>query len=119
MAIADLRPIKQTSEEASKAGKIGGVKSGEARRRKRLMREQMEILLTLPIKSRKIKQQLHDLGIDDTELNNQMALVVSMYQKALKGDTRAFEILRDTIGEKPVEVQEVHEVPQIVDDIKQ
>lgn len=108
-----------THKDCVEAGKKGGKASGEARRRKKLMREQMEILLTLPIKSRKIKQQLHDLGIDDTELNNQMALVVSMYQKALKGDTRAFEILRDTIGEKPVEVQEVHEVPQIVDDIKQ
>ena len=118
MAKEDLRPIKQTSEEASRAGKIGGIKSGESRRRKRMMREQMEILLTLPIKSKKLKEQLNELGIDDTELNNQMALVVSMYQKALKGDTRAFEILRDTIGEKPVEVQEVHEIPQIIDDIK-
>nr|DAF83001.1 MAG TPA: hypothetical protein [Bacteriophage sp.] len=107
-----------THSDFVEAGKKGGKASGEARRRRKLMREQMEILLTLPIKSRKIKEQLNELGIDDTELNNQMALVVSMYQKALKGDTRAFEILRDTIGEKPVEVQEVHEIPQIIDDIK-
>ena len=78
----------------------------------------MEILLELPIKSKRIKEQLKELGIDDDELNNQMALVVSMYQKALKGDTRAFEILRDTIGEKPVDVQQIQEVPIIKDDIE-
>lgn len=117
MAKEDLRPIQQTSEEASKAGKIGGVKSGEARRKKKLMRQQMEMLLELPIKSRKIREQLEELGIDNNELTNQMALIVSMYQKALKGDTRAFELLRDTIGEKPKEVHTIEEVPIINDDI--
>lgn len=115
--LENLKPIKQTSKQASDAGKIGGVKSGEARRAKRLMREQMEMLLTLPIKSKKIRQQLENLGIESTELTNQMALIVSMYQKALKGDTRAFELLRDTIGEKPKEVHTIEEVPIINDDI--
>lgn len=117
MAMKDLRPIQQTSEQASEAGKKGGVASGEARRRKKMMRQQMEMLLELPIKSRKIKEQLQELGIDSDDLTNQMALIVSMYQKALKGDTRAFEILRDTIGEKPVEVQQIQEVPVINDDV--
>lgn len=117
MAMKDLRPIQQTSEQASEAGKKGGVASGEARRRKKMMRQQMEMLLELPIKSRKIKEQLQELGIDSDDLTNQMALIVSMYQKALKGDTKAFEILRDTIGEKPVEVQQIQEVPVINDDV--
>ena len=67
MALADLRPIQQTSEQASEAGKKGGVASGEARRRKKMMRQQMEILLELPIKSKRIKEQLKELGIDDDE----------------------------------------------------
>lgn len=117
MAMKDLRPIQQTSEQASEAGKKGGVASGEARRRKKMMRQQMEMLLELPIKSKRIKEQLQELGIDSDDLTNQMALIVSMYQKALKGDTRAFEILRDTIGEKPVEVQQIQEVPVINDDV--
>ena len=115
--IENLTPIHQTSEEASKAGKKGGVASGKARRQKKLMRQQMEMLLELPIKSRKIREQLEELGIDSNELTNQMALIVSMYQKALKGDTKAFEILRDTIGEKPVDNLNISETPKILDDI--
>ena len=86
MAMKDLRPIQQTSEQASEAGKKGGVASGEARRRKKMMRQQMEMLLELPIKSKKIQEQLQELGIDSDDLTNQMALIGSMYQKALKGD---------------------------------
>ena len=32
-----------------------------------------------------------------------MAITVALCQKALKGDTRAYELIRDTVGEKPVE----------------
>lgn len=115
--LENLTPLHPTKEEAKEAGKLGGVASGKARRQRKLMRQQMEMLLELPIKSKKIQEQLKELGIDSDELTNQMALIVSMYQKALKGDTKAFEILRDTIGQKPVDVHEVKEVPKIVDDI--
>lgn len=35
--------------------------------------------------------------------NTQERISLSVIQKALKGDTKAFEIIRDTIGEKPKE----------------
>ena len=105
---------KFTKEQMSK----GGIASGKARKEKKLIKENIELLLSLPIKSNKTKEQLKELGIDETEMNNQMALVIAMYQKALKGDVQAFNTLRDTIGQKPVEVQEVREVPKIVDDIE-
>ena len=95
----------------------GGIASGKARREKKLIKENIELLLSLPIKSGKIKEQLKSLGIDENDMTNQMALVIAMYQKASKGDVQAFNTLRDTVGQKPVEVQEVREVPKIVDDI--
>ena len=104
---------KFSKEEQSKGGK----NSAKARREKRLIKDNIELLLSLPIKSKKTKEQLAELGIDDTEMNNQMAMVIAMYQKALKGDVQAFNTLRDTIGQKPIEVQELREVPVINDDI--
>ena len=41
----NLIPMKQTSEEAKKNGSLGGIKSGEARRQKRSIREAMQALL--------------------------------------------------------------------------
>lgn len=35
--------------------------------------------------------------------NTQEKMSLSLITKALNGDTKAFEIIRDTIGEKPVE----------------
>ena len=33
--------------------------------------------------------------------NNQNKMSIAMIEKAMKGDTKAFEVIRDTIGEKP------------------
>lgn len=38
------------------------------------------------------------------------ALSVSIFQKALKGDVRAFEVIRDTIGQKPIDKVMVSDV---------
>lgn len=35
--------------------------------------------------------------------NTQNKMSLALIEKALKGDTKAFEIIRDTIGEKPVD----------------
>lgn len=46
-------------------------------------------------------------GLDDKQITNRLAMTQKMIEKALKGDGGAFQILRDTAGEKPVEKQEV------------
>lgn len=83
--------------------KKGQEASARARAKKKSMKEQLELLFSLPIKSDKVKAQLKELGIEDSEMNNQMALLIAMYQKALKGDVNAFNSLRDSSGNKPVE----------------
>ncbi len=99
--------------------KKGGIKSGEVRRLKKTMRENAELLLELPLKSNKLKEQIKNLGIEDDEITNQMALIVSLYQKALKGDVNAFNALQATKGEKPIDRQEIHsEVPIIIDKVE-
>lgn len=74
---------KRSLDEARKLGKVGGIKSGEARRKRKTMREELLALL-----------ESGDL---------QENLCVALIDKALDGDTKAFEIIRNTIGEKPAE----------------
>ena len=114
----NLIPFNElTEEEQRKMASKGGKASGEARRKKKLIREQLELLLSLPLKDKKSKDKLKSLGIDTDNIDNQMAMVISMWNKAIKGDVQAFNSIIDTIGEKPIEqIQEITP-PKIIDDI--
>lgn len=102
----NLRPseYKLSQEEA----KRGGIASGEARRKKKTMREQAILLLSLANKNSKIEKVMDELGIDKEDQTNQMAMIISMLNKTIsKGDVQAFNSLQATIGEKPIEKIEV------------
>lgn len=101
MAKEDLKII-QSTEEAKEKGKKGGIASGKARREKRLLREELELLLEM---------------MDKNNNTIQEKICFALIKKASQGDTKAFEIVRDTIGQKPVERIETAEVPIIKDDI--
>ena len=84
-----------TSEEAREIGRKGGLKSVEVRRQRKTLREQLLALLS--------------------EGNVQNNLCLAILEKAQKGDTKAFEVIRDTVGEKPTEKTEfVGELPPLV-----
>lgn len=86
-----------TVEELSKGGKA----SGEARRRKKTMRELAVIVNSLPL-SPKNKAQLPE-GIKEDEMTFQMAFIIKVYQQALKGDTKAMRLwvdLSNTLDEE-------------------
>lgn len=98
----NLKPIRHlSSDEAKRRGAKGGKASGEARRRRKLIKEQMEIALSLPVSNKKIRKTMEDIGLDEEEMDNQMALVLAMIQQGCKGDVGAFNSIRDLMGEKP------------------
>ena len=98
----NLKPIRYlSSEEAKRRGSKGGKASGEARRRRKLIKEQMELALSLPVSNKKIRKTMEDIGLDDEDMDNQMALVLAMIQQGCKGDVGAFNSIRDLMGEKP------------------
>ena len=102
--IENLKPIETLSkEEAKKRGSKGGKASVKARRERKTMRTQLEMLLQLPISDKNIKKEIENLGVNEIEIDNQMAMTIALYQEALKGNTKAYELIRDTIGEKPIE----------------
>lgn len=90
-----------TKEDASEKGKIGAKKSLETRRKKKKLKEALTALMELPVSERN-KQSMRALGIDDKDMNNQMLVAVAAFQKAIKGDVRAMEFIRDMTGQHPV-----------------
>ena len=95
---------KMTPEQRRENGRKGGIASGEAKRKKKALRERLEILLELPIKDGK--------GVDIDTIKNFAALkgknitvsdamMIAQIQKALKGDTTAAAFVRDTAGQNP------------------
>lgn len=104
----NLKPFtsKQSREEAAKNGKKGGIASGEARREKKAMKETLEALLSLQMKKGKavdIEAVKSFAALKGKNISVQEAVSLAMIQKAMKGNVRAAEWVRDTAGQKPVE----------------
>lgn len=95
---------KLTTEEAQKMGRKGGIASAKARREKKALKDTLEELLAMPIKdgkSQDIDKIKSIAGIKGKNITMQEAIMVAMLNKAAKGDVRAAEYVRDTIGQKP------------------
>ena len=96
--------LNMTPEERREAGRKGGIASGEAKRRKKAMRERLEVLLELPLKSGKsadLDSIKNFAALKGKNITVQDALMLAQIQKALKGDTTAATFVRDTVGDKP------------------
>lgn len=91
----NLKPVQSTSE-ARERGSKGGKASGKKRRELKTMRAMLDYLLTKKITNNK--------GEKATTLE---AIMVAQIKEALKGNTRAVQFIRDTIGEMPKMVHEV------------
>ena len=89
----NLRPISLTHEQAVKNGRKGGKASADKRAERKTFREGLLLLLNEPI--------LKD-GKPSGKIT-QDAIIAGLVKRAISGDTRAFEMIRNTIGEKPVQ----------------
>jgi hypothetical protein len=95
---------KMTPEERRENGRKGGIASGEAKRKKRAMRDRLEILLEMPIKSGRevdIENIRNFASLKGKNITVEDAMMIAQIQKALKGDTVAAAFVRDTIGQNP------------------
>ena len=100
--------IIQAGEEARELGRKGGLKSGEVRRARKTLREELENLLVQDITAK-----------DGRRMQTQTAISASMIKQALAGSTKAYEIIRDTIGEKPIDKVMISEVdPETISEVE-
>lgn len=72
-----------TTEEAQKIGSLGGKASVKKRAERKTLKEELLILLE--------------------QKDYQEKISLALLEQAKKGNTKAYEIIRDTIGEKPKE----------------
>lgn len=103
----NLIPMDQRSQkEARELGREGGRASGEARRRKKSLREAAELYLSLPVSDKRAWNKLARDGVDPEDVDNQMAIIAGLSIKAAKGDAKAAKVLFDLLpsdGTAPLE----------------
>lgn len=98
-------PPIRSSEKAARLGRKGGIASGKARRAKRTMREWAKVIGEMAMPGVKapdgtpVKGATLDGGV-----------VLSLYQKAVKGDTKAAATLMKLRGELVEKVEHTGEV---------
>lgn len=76
-----------TQEQRKEAARRAGIASGQARRERKTLGEELKAILSSG--------------------DNQERMCMALFRSALSGDYRAFNSLRDTIGEMPTQKQEV------------
>ena len=89
----------RTTEEQRAIASAGGKASGEARRKRKSLKEELLLMLS--------------------EGDTQQSVSLALIQKAMSGDTKAFEVIRDTIGEKPVDKVMIADVePSVIAEVE-
>ena len=91
----------RTTEEVREIGRKGGIASGKARREKKLLKELLEEALS-----------------KDTETGNEYINITrALIKEANRGNVKAYEVIRDTLGQKPVDkVEHSGTIPVVIDD---
>ena len=94
------RTPEQLRAQTSKAGKASGV----ARRRLRTFAGVARAILDSPETDEEVVALLRSIGLEG---NKRDTMTLAQILKASKGDTDAFRIVRDTVGEKPRDEVEI------------
>lgn len=99
---ANLIPTtKRSKSEVRKNAAKGGRKSGEVRRQKKLLKDCLDELLQREWENRQGEKHI-----------GSEAISIALFKKALAGDIKAYEVVRDTAGQKPVDKIMMAEVDQ-------
>lgn len=88
---------ERTESEQREIASAGGKASGKARRRKKSLKQKMQLLLSLPPTDTD-RTELTIMGVDPDDMDNEMVLVKALFIAAAAGDTRAFDRIQDVLG---------------------
>jgi len=90
----NLIPLSErTPEEVKEITSMGGYAGAESKRRRKTFKEIFELLL-------------QDKAIDGSSLTNNELMSLQMIKEACKGNTKAFEVVQASVGEKPIDKTE-------------
>lgn len=108
---------RMTPEQRAECGRKGAQKSIETKRKRKEMRETLDILLKMPMKRGKQYSAEDIKSFADLKGKNitiDQALMIALVQKGLKGDLNAIAMVRDTVGEKPTDKMEIKDTTPII-----
>ena len=88
---------ERTESEQREIASAGGKASGKARRRKKSLKQKMQLLLSLHAADND-QTELSAMGIYPEDIDNEMVLVKALFIAAAAGDTRAFDRIQDVLG---------------------
>lgn len=120
MATVRGRPFEKgrSSEEAAESGRKGGIASGVARRQAKDLRNLALAILEMPIKEGDIDEITSLASVKGKNMTTSQAMILSQVRRAIEGDSKAFEVIRDTAGQKPVDKVEISKPDsEVIDEI--
>ncbi len=94
---------ERTESEQREIRSSGGKASGAARRRKRALKDAVDLFLSLPVSDKRIWNKLERKGVDPEDIDNQMTMICGLHTKASLGDARAAKLLWEMLGENAKE----------------
>ncbi|MBQ1293095.1 MAG: hypothetical protein IIY21_03595 [Clostridiales bacterium] len=100
----------RTPSELRENARKAGIKSGEARRQKKTFREIAEILGTITLFDGDVLEleEIQRIGqMKGANLSVKEVMVWQQIQKAINGDTKAFEVVMGVLGEQPTDKVEI------------
>ena len=103
--VENLQPV-QSKEEARERGRQGGIKSGEARRKKKAWKEIANVMLEHPTTKVNAKA-LKEAGITKEDATNSAVILYKLLQRCQKGDLEAIKLLAKITGNLEPEKLEV------------
>lgn len=109
---------ERTPEERREIAAAGGRASGVSRRRKRSLREAADLYLSLPVSNTREWNKISVDGVDPEDIDNQMAMIVGLTRKAIKGDAKAAKIIVDLIGPERKEDSAMEKLDNLLKEFK-
>ena len=98
---------RRSPEQHAEDSRKGGKASGEARRRKRQFKDELEMLLPMTDKGKDGQPIINPLtGRRQTV---QQSITMQLLLKARKGDIKATKLILDTLGELVIKEEHKHE----------
>lgn len=88
---------ERTESEQREIASAGGKASGAARRRKKSLKQKMQLLLSLPAAGND-QAELAAMGVEPGDMDNEMVLIKALFLAAAEGDTKAFDRIQDVLG---------------------
>lgn len=101
---------ERTPKERKERAKKMGIASGKARREKKAMKDTLAALLSMPLQDGSTPdiEQIQSIAeLNGKNITVQEAIMLAQIKKAMKGDTKAAEFVRDSSGNKLKEGVEI------------